>query len=85
MSKMIKITGAIGPCVSSKQCNSCVSDEHEVGVSGTNKWKINGIDSSTTLAIYFKIDNNVIYLINFYSDYFYFKSILDVFNFSLSF
>ena len=69
MSKMIKITGAIGPCVSSKQCNSCVSDDHEVGVSGTNNWKINGIDSSTTLAVYFKIDNDVILLLHFYRDY----------------
>ena len=68
MSKMIKISGAIGPCVSAKQHSCCVSEE-EIGVSGTNKWKINGIDSSTTLAVYFKIDNDVTLLLHFYRDY----------------
>merc|ERR1719354_1416754 len=36
--------------------NACVYDD-EVGVGGTSKWKITGIDPNTTLAVYFEIVN----------------------------
>ena len=38
--------------------NACVYDD-EVGVGGTSKWKITGIDPNTTLAVYFEIVNQV--------------------------
>ena len=54
----MKISGIVGPCVSMNHRNACVYDD-EVGVGGTSKWKITGIDPNTTLAVYFEIVNQV--------------------------
>ncbi|XP_061407453.1 protein transport protein Sec23A-like [Lethenteron reissneri] len=52
----LKVSGAIGPCVSLNTKGPCVS-ENEMGIGGTCQWKICSLDSSTTLAIYFDIVN----------------------------
>ncbi|XP_076833603.1 protein transport protein Sec23A [Brachyhypopomus gauderio] len=55
-SREIKISGAIGPCVSLNAKGPCVS-ENEIGTGGTSQWKICGLDPNTTLAIYFEVVN----------------------------
>ncbi|XP_054445597.1 protein transport protein Sec23A [Pteronotus mesoamericanus] len=55
-SREIKISGAIGPCVSLNSKGPCVS-ENEIGTGGTCQWKICGLSPSTTLAIYFEVVN----------------------------
>uniref|UniRef100_A0A8C7QTD3 Protein transport protein SEC23 n=1 Tax=Oncorhynchus mykiss TaxID=8022 RepID=A0A8C7QTD3_ONCMY len=52
----IKISGAIGPCVSLNAKGPCVS-ENEIGTGGTSQWKICGLDHNTTLAVYFEVVN----------------------------
>ncbi|NP_001126678.1 protein transport protein Sec23A [Pongo abelii] len=52
----IKISGAIGPCVSLNSKGPCVS-ENEIGTGGTCQWKICGLSPTTTLAIYFEVVN----------------------------
>lgn len=55
-SREIKISGAIGPCVSLNAKGPCVS-ENEIGTGGTCQWKICGINPTTTLAVYFEVVN----------------------------
>ncbi|KAG5265579.1 hypothetical protein AALO_G00244050 [Alosa alosa] len=55
-SREVKISGAIGPCVSLNAKGPCVS-ENEIGTGGTCQWKICGLDPTTTLAIYFEVVN----------------------------
>uniref|UniRef100_A0A7N6B9G3 Protein transport protein SEC23 n=1 Tax=Anabas testudineus TaxID=64144 RepID=A0A7N6B9G3_ANATE len=55
-SREIKVSGAIGPCVSLNAKGPCVS-ENEIGTGGTCQWKICGLDPSTTLAFYFEVVN----------------------------
>uniref|UniRef100_A0A6Q2X7I3 Protein transport protein SEC23 n=1 Tax=Esox lucius TaxID=8010 RepID=A0A6Q2X7I3_ESOLU len=55
-SREIKISGAIGPCVSLNSKGPCVS-ENEIGTGGTCQWKICGLDPNTTLAVYFEVVN----------------------------
>ncbi|CAB1335456.1 unnamed protein product [Coregonus sp. 'balchen'] len=55
-SREIKISGAIGPCVSLNAKGPCVS-ENEIGTGGTSQWKICGLDHNTTLAVYFEVVN----------------------------
>uniref|UniRef100_H0W6X4 Protein transport protein SEC23 n=1 Tax=Cavia porcellus TaxID=10141 RepID=H0W6X4_CAVPO len=55
-SREIKISGAIGPCVSLNSKGPCVS-ENEIGTGGTCQWKICGLSPATTLAIYFEVVN----------------------------
>uniref|UniRef100_A0A8C5YYY8 Protein transport protein SEC23 n=1 Tax=Marmota marmota marmota TaxID=9994 RepID=A0A8C5YYY8_MARMA len=55
-SREIKISGAIGPCVSLSSKGPCVS-ENEIGTGGTCQWKICGLSPTTTLAIYFEVVN----------------------------
>ncbi|ROJ78814.1 Protein transport protein Sec23A [Anabarilius grahami] len=55
-SREIKISGAIGPCVSLNAKGPCVS-ENEIGTGGTSQWKICGLDPNTTLAFYFEVVN----------------------------
>uniref|UniRef100_A0A673ASN5 Protein transport protein SEC23 n=1 Tax=Sphaeramia orbicularis TaxID=375764 RepID=A0A673ASN5_9TELE len=55
-SREIKVSGAIGPCVSLNAKGPCVS-ENEIGTGGTCQWKICGLDPSTTLALYFEVVN----------------------------
>ncbi|CAB1331165.1 unnamed protein product [Coregonus sp. 'balchen'] len=51
-SREIKISGAIGPCVSLNAKGPC-----EIGTGGTSQWKICGLDHNTTLAVYFEVVN----------------------------
>lgn len=53
-SRDVKISGAIGPCFSLKKKSPFVSDT-VVGEGGTNAWSMGGVDSDTTLAVYFEI------------------------------
>ncbi|XP_045443688.1 protein transport protein Sec23A isoform X5 [Pipistrellus kuhlii] len=55
-SREIKVSGAIGPCVSLNSKGPCVS-ENEIGTGGTCQWKICGLSPTTTLAIYFEVVN----------------------------
>ncbi|XP_075388490.1 protein transport protein Sec23A [Tenrec ecaudatus] len=55
-SREIKISGAIGPCVSLSSKGPCVS-ENEIGTGGTCQWKICGLSPTTTLAVYFEVVN----------------------------
>ncbi|KAF4101968.1 hypothetical protein G5714_016768 [Onychostoma macrolepis] len=55
-SREIKISGAIGPCVSLNAKGPCVS-ENEIGTGGTSQWKICGLDPNTTLGFYFEVVN----------------------------
>ncbi|KAF6132760.1 Sec23-like protein A, COPII coat complex component [Phyllostomus discolor] len=55
-SREIKISGAIGPCVSLNSKGPCVS-ENEIGTGGTCQWKICGLSPTTTIAIYFEVVN----------------------------
>uniref|UniRef100_A0AAQ5Z6E1 Protein transport protein SEC23 n=1 Tax=Amphiprion ocellaris TaxID=80972 RepID=A0AAQ5Z6E1_AMPOC len=55
-SREIKVSGAIGPCVSLSAKGPCVS-ENEIGTGGTCQWKICGLDPATTLALYFEVVN----------------------------
>uniref|UniRef100_A0A3P8W1J2 Protein transport protein SEC23 n=1 Tax=Cynoglossus semilaevis TaxID=244447 RepID=A0A3P8W1J2_CYNSE len=56
MSREVKLSGAIGPCVSLHAKGTCVS-ENEIGTGGTCQWKICGLDANTTLALYFEVVN----------------------------
>uniref|UniRef100_A0A8C8C1U9 Protein transport protein SEC23 n=1 Tax=Oncorhynchus tshawytscha TaxID=74940 RepID=A0A8C8C1U9_ONCTS len=55
-SRELKVSGAIGPCVSLNAKGPCIS-ENEVGVGGTTQWKICSLSPSTTLALYFEVVN----------------------------
>ena len=56
-SREFKVAGAIGPCNSLNKNGPNVA-ETPIGCGGTNAWSIGGIDSTTTLAIYFEITNS---------------------------
>uniref|UniRef100_A0A8C9SRR9 Protein transport protein SEC23 n=1 Tax=Scleropages formosus TaxID=113540 RepID=A0A8C9SRR9_SCLFO len=55
-SRELKVSGAIGPCVSLNAKGPCVS-ENEIGTGGTCQWKICGLDQNSTLALYFEVVN----------------------------
>uniref|UniRef100_A0A8C9WEH7 Protein transport protein SEC23 n=1 Tax=Scleropages formosus TaxID=113540 RepID=A0A8C9WEH7_SCLFO len=55
-SRELKVSGAIGPCVSLNSKGPCVS-ENEMGVGGTSQWKVCSLNPSTTLAMYFEVVN----------------------------
>ncbi|XP_019734052.1 protein transport protein Sec23A isoform X2 [Hippocampus comes] len=55
-SRELKVSGAIGPCVSLNAKGPCVS-ENEIGSGGTCQWKMCGLDPGTTLALYFEVVN----------------------------
>uniref|UniRef100_A0A8B9FVV0 Protein transport protein SEC23 n=1 Tax=Amazona collaria TaxID=241587 RepID=A0A8B9FVV0_9PSIT len=55
-SREVKVSGAIGPCVSLNSKGPCVS-ENEIGTGGTCQWKICGLNPTTTLALYFEVVN----------------------------
>uniref|UniRef100_A0A8C6UV00 Protein transport protein SEC23 n=1 Tax=Neogobius melanostomus TaxID=47308 RepID=A0A8C6UV00_9GOBI len=55
-SRELKVSGAIGPCVSLNAKGSCVS-ENEMGIGGTTQWKVCGLNPSTTLGLYFEVVN----------------------------
>jgi hypothetical protein len=54
----LKVCGAIGSCVSLQQRGSNVS-ETELGIGGTNAWKVCGIYPKSTLSIFFEVLNQV--------------------------
>ncbi|CAF5069240.1 unnamed protein product, partial [Rotaria sp. Silwood1] len=55
-SRELKVCGAIGSCVSLAQRASNVS-ETELGMGGTNAWKICGIYPNSTLSVFFEVLN----------------------------
>ncbi|CAL8090843.1 unnamed protein product [Orchesella dallaii] len=55
-SREIKVSGAIGPCVSLGIKSNCVADT-EMGVGGTCQWKFCTVNPSTTVALFFEIVN----------------------------
>ncbi|VVD00990.1 protein transport protein Sec23A isoform X1 [Leptidea sinapis] len=55
-SREIKISGAIGSCVSLNTKGPCVSDQ-EVGMGNTCQWKMCTFTPSTTMAIFFEVVN----------------------------
>ena len=54
-SREIKISGVIGPCVSAQKKDSSIS-EIEIGVGNTVSWKFCALNSSTTAAAYFEVN-----------------------------
>ena len=57
-SRELKVSGAIGSCISLSQRGPNVS-ETELGLGGTNVWKVCGIYPSSTLSIFFEVLNQV--------------------------
>ncbi len=57
-SRELKICGAIGSCVSLSQRGPNVS-ETELGMGGTNAWKVCGIYPDSTLSVFFEVLNQV--------------------------
>jgi len=55
-SRELKISGAIGPCISMKVKNGSISDQ-EIGVGGTSQWKFCALTPSTTSAVFFEVVN----------------------------
>lgn len=55
-SQYIKVCGAIGPCISMNVHKSNVSKK-ELGIGGTCQWKFCALDTNTTPAIFFEVDN----------------------------
>ncbi|KAL4706981.1 hypothetical protein ACJJTC_019519 [Scirpophaga incertulas] len=55
-SRELKITGAIGSCVSLNVKGPCVSDQ-EVGMGNTCQWKMCTFTPSTTMGIFFEVVN----------------------------
>jgi len=55
-SRELKISGAIGPCVSLGVKSTCVGD-NEIGLGQTCQWKLCTLGPSTTMGIYFEIVN----------------------------
>jgi len=50
----VKISGALGPCVSLRKKNSSVSDK-ETGEGGTNIWKLGTLTNKTCIAFFFQV------------------------------
>ncbi|EDO39141.1 predicted protein [Nematostella vectensis] len=55
-SRELKVSGAIGPCISMDRKGPNVS-ETEIGNGGTSAWKFCGLDPSTTATFFFEIVN----------------------------
>ncbi|GFX61033.1 protein transport protein Sec23A [Trichonephila clavipes] len=55
-SRELKVSGAIGSCVSLHSRSNSVSDT-EVGIGGTSQWKFCGINPGNTVGIFFEIVN----------------------------
>jgi protein transport protein SEC23 len=54
--KDVKISGALGPCVSLRKKNASVS-ETEVGQGGTYVWKLNTLTDRTCIAFFFQLSD----------------------------
>lgn len=59
-SRELKVSGAIGPCVSLGVKGPAVSDT-EIGLGGTCQWKLCGVYPNTSLAVCFEVVNQVRY------------------------
>ncbi len=68
-SREVKVCGAIGSCISLTQRAPNVS-ETELGIGGTNAWKISGLYPNSTLSIFFEILNQV----KFFEYFFFYNS-----------
>ncbi|KAI5406474.1 protein transport protein SEC23 [Lathyrus oleraceus] len=55
--KDVKISGALGPCVSLKKKNASVS-ETEIGQGGTYMWKLNTLTDRTCIAFFFQVSDD---------------------------
>uniref|UniRef100_A0A4Q8KD90 Protein transport protein SEC23 n=1 Tax=Deinopis subrufa TaxID=1905329 RepID=A0A4Q8KD90_DEISU len=55
-SRELKVSGAIGSCISLHSKSNSVSDT-EVGIGGTSQWKFCGINPGNTVGIFFEIVN----------------------------
>lgn len=53
-SRELKVCGLIGPAVSAAKKGSCVSDT-EIGMGGTQEWRMAGLTPRTTHAVYFEV------------------------------
>lgn len=60
MSKELKVSGLIGPAVSLQKKGTNVS-EIEVGISGTNSWKLCSISPRSSYAIYFDLSSSQVF------------------------
>lgn len=61
MSKELKVCGLIGPAVSLQKKGTNVS-EIEVGISGTNSWRLGSISPRSSYAIYFDLSSTQVTL-----------------------
>ena len=57
-SRELKVSGAIGPCVSLGVKGQSVSDT-EIGLGGTCQWKMCGLYPNTSLGVFFEVVNQV--------------------------
>ncbi len=57
-SRELKVSGAIGSCVSLGVKNQFVS-ENETGIGGTSSWRLCGAYPNTTLALFFDVVSQV--------------------------
>ncbi|KAJ3277055.1 GTPase-activating protein S23 [Terramyces sp. JEL0728] len=57
-SKELKVCGLIGPAISANKKGACVG-ETEIGISGTNSWKLCGITPTTSVGVYFEVASQV--------------------------
>ena len=55
-SRELKVSGAIGACVSANKKDPCIS-EVEIGIGGTNSWKFCSLTPNTTTAIFLEVVN----------------------------
>jgi len=55
-SRELKVSGAIGACVTANKKDPCIS-EVEIGIGGTNAWKFCSMTPSTTTAIFLEVVN----------------------------
>merc|ERR1719508_558294 len=55
-SRELKISGAIGPCVSGGKKDGSIS-EVEIGIGNTSAWKFCALNPSSTLATFFEVTN----------------------------
>ncbi|KAJ3125715.1 GTPase-activating protein S23 [Physocladia obscura] len=55
--KELRVSGLIGPAISANKKSACVG-ETEIGIGGTNAWKLCGITPKTTVSIHFEVAPN---------------------------
>ncbi|KAJ3354425.1 GTPase-activating protein S23 [Entophlyctis luteolus] len=54
--KDLKVCGLLGPAISANKKSPCVG-ETEIGIGGTNAWKLCGITPKTTVSVHFEVAN----------------------------